>query len=213
MQKVDFYFDFLSPFSYFAWIRHQEELSELDLEVNYLPVLMGSLFSAHGFLGPGQIRAKRAYELKKCFRYAKRHNISFTPPAKFPFNPMAIIRVALISVAKNKQKDIIDLIFKEIWEKGHILEDPEEIESFLKDNGYSNEIFECSFSRPAKKELKANIKKALDAGIFGVPSFATKDEFFWGNDSFVDLKDYLLGYDNWDKKLYNEVLNANPLEG
>jgi 2-hydroxychromene-2-carboxylate isomerase len=209
MRKVNFYFDFLSPFSYFAWINHQKQLQEHDLTFVYKPVLMGKLFSHHEFIGPGMIPAKRDYELKKCFRYAHKHNINFRPPANFPFNPLAIIRLATLVASGTEQVKVIDLIFKEVWAKGQVLEDPELVEILLNTNGLDKSLNENSYTREAKMELKQNIKDAISANIFGVPTFQIDQEYFWGNDSLADLGNYLTGNDNWNKDLYNELLRKN----
>lgn len=210
MQKIDFYFDFLSPYSYFAWKSHQQKLSDYSLEWNYKPVLMGKLFSHHKFPGPGEIMPKRNYELKNCFRIAARDQIEFTPPKTFPFNPLAIIRLAT-NAANNGdfklQKQIITLIFDKVWGQGQILEDPEVIEEILKNEHIPIDVFNRSFEKPAKLELKANIKECITADIFGVPTFKVNNEFFWGNDSISFLKNFLAGNDIWNKELYNEILN------
>lgn len=209
MKKIEFYFDFLSPFSYFAWLNHREQLAHAhsDIEVVYKPVLMGKLFSHFEFPGPGEITVKRNYELKKCFRYAAKSNIDFCPPNQFPFNPLAIIRLATLNAAGGEQLPIIDLIFKSVWAKGTILEDPELVKELLIKSGIKDaaNIFERAFAMEAKRELKTNIKTAIAKNIFGVPSFAIDDEYFWGNDSFEDLKNYLCDNDRWDKKLYNKL--------
>ena len=209
--KIDFYFDFLSPFSFFAWLNHKEKLKEFDLSFNYRPILMGRLFSHHNFPGPGEIEAKRDYELKKCFRYAAKQNIQFSPPSSFPFNPLGIIRLATIEASSSDQIKVIDTVFRAIWQKGMVLEDPELVAKLFSQNDLSEEIIEKSFARESKKELKANIKSAIDAGLFGVPSFVINNEFFWGNDSFDDILAVLRGNDSWNKDLYNKVLANNKM--
>jgi 2-hydroxychromene-2-carboxylate isomerase len=209
MKKIEFYFDFLSPFSYFAWLNHREQLTDAfkNIELVYKPVLMGKLFSHFEFPGPGEITVKRNYELKKCFRYAAKSGIKFCPPSQFPFNPLAIIRLATLSAAGIEQIAVIDLIFKSVWANGKVLEDPELVKDLLIESGIKDagEIFESAFAVDAKRALKANIKAAIAKNIFGVPTFAIDNEYFWGNDSIEDLKNYLCDNDSWDKKLYNKL--------
>ena len=206
MKNIKFYFDFLSPFSYFGWKNHKCEISNTDVSFTYHPVLMGKLFSHFEFPGPGEIKVKRDYELKCCFRYAAKNKILFSPPTKFPFNPLAIIRLATLSAAKENQFEIINCIFNAVWGQGNVLDDPELIEKILKDNNFDSNIIERSFEREAKLELKSNIKEAISKNIFGVPSFAIDEEYFWGNDSFEYLKDYLSDNDKWDKELYSSLI-------
>ena len=182
---------------------------------------MGKLFSHHGFMGPGEIKAKRNYELKKCFRYAAREKIAFTPPERFPFNPLAIIRLATLSAnhSPSKQVETIDFIFNQVWGKGQVLEDPEKLDLLFSEHGLDVQIIEKSFAREAKDELKENIRHALKIGLFGVPSFYFPNEntpessgdFFWGNDSFEDIRQFLEGNDIWNKELYNKVLSHNEI--
>ena len=200
MKKIDFYFDFLSPYSYFAWNRRKS----LPIELNYKPVLMGKLFRHFGFQGPGEIPVKRDSELKKCFRYADLHKIQFSPPPSFPFNPLGIIRLATESAAGHDQEQVIDLIFKSVWAQGMVLEDPEKIELLLEQHQLAS-VYENSFSKEAKSELKSNIKEALELNIFGVPTFNVSKETFWGNDSIELIARFLEGNDNWDRKLYDTL--------
>ncbi len=199
MKKIDFYFDFLSPFSYFAWKRRNLIAGELV----YKPVLMGKLFSHFEFRGPGEIRVKRDAELKKCFRYAHKHQIPFHPPAQFPFNPLGIIRLATLAAAGEHQEEIISIIFHSVWAEGIVLEDPEVIEKILKESSLPIEIFESSFAKDSKLELKQNIKEALEFDIFGVPTFRAENENFWGNDSISDLNDLLGGNSDWNREYFN----------
>lgn len=206
MKTIDFYFDFLSPFSYFAWINHTRNIDLEKFKIVYKPVLMGRLFSHFEFPGPGEITVKRNYELKKCFRYAAKNKIDFLPPSTFPFNPLAIIRCATSSATGENQFEVIDCIFKSIWAQGNILEDPELIQKILNDTNLDPNIVENSFKPDSKKELKANIKEALARKVFGVPTFAIGEEYFWGNDSFEDLNLYLSNSEQWDRETYDRLV-------
>ena len=62
---------------------------------------------------------------------------------------------------------------------------------------------ERSFSKEAKIAVKQNTKEAVAKGLFGVPSFVVDNEFFWGNDSLSDLKDYLENGDQFNQELFD----------
>ncbi|MAZ47032.1 MAG: hypothetical protein CME65_00625 [Halobacteriovoraceae bacterium] len=200
--KIDFYFDFLSPFSFFAWTKLRSSPLISNIEPRAVP--MGKLFSSHGFLGPGEIPAKRDYELKKCFRYAARNNIDFQPPRIFPFNPLAILRVATKYAAEGSQMEIIDLIFNAIWQKSMVLDDPELISELIEPQFEGT--CERSFSRQARHEIRENIQSALDHGAFGVPSMVFQGELFWGNDEIPALLSFIDGNDNWNREYYDSLV-------
>ena len=204
MQKIDFFFDFLSPFSYFAWKNHRKILGD-NLEINYRPLLMGKLFSHWEIKGPGEIAPKRYAMLKSCFRYAAKHNIPFNPPEQHPFNPLYSLRLATKECSKEEQFKVIDTLWDMIWAQGKEGDNPDEIETALNKSGLdSNLLMENAFSRDAKLAVKQNTKDALEVGLFGVPSFVVKEEFFWGNDALKDLKTFIESGDSFDLELFKK---------
>ena len=47
-----------------------------------------------------------------------------------------------------------------------------------------------------KQGLQANTRQAIEAGLFGVPSFVVDGKVFWGQDALPMLRAYLQG-DSW----------------
>lgn len=205
MHKIKFFMDFLSPFTYFAWVNHHQLKAKYSAEFEYLPMTMGTLFTHHDFKGPGLIPAKRKYVLKHCFRYAKMQNIDFIPPRTHPFNPLYILRMATIEASGDEQERLIDHLWKLIWGQGEVLEDPDYILKLLSENGIqAQDILERTFERDVKQAIKRNTKEAIKFHAFGSPSFVIGDELFWGNDSLAQLTYYLEHGDNFDLELFNE---------
>lgn len=213
MQKIKFYFDFLSPYSYFAWKNRASILKNQDIQIDYKAIPMGNLFNHYEMKGPGEILPKRHYMLKQCFIYAAQNGIEFTPPKNHPFNPLYALRMATKHASGSDQERIIDILFNSIWAKGIELDDPEIIKDILLKNNFSNdEILEKSFDREAKQEFKANIKEAISDGLFGVPSFIYNDELFWGNDSITNLVNSINKKEvDWDRALFQNRIGAEKM--
>lgn len=164
---------------------------------------MGKLFSHWEIKGPGEIAPKRIAMLKSCFRYASRNNLEFNPPESHPFNPLYVLRLATKACSGDKQKEVIDALWELIWKEGKVADEPELIAKHLNSKGLEGEkLIEKSFSREAKLELKQNTKEAIAKHVFGVPTFITGKENFWGNDSLTDLINHLEGKDNWNRELF-----------
>ena len=89
--SVDWYFDFVSPYSYIALHR----LEELPAPVAYKPVLFAGLLNHWGQKGPAEIPAKRRWTYRWCIWWAKSLGIPFRFPAAHPFNPLPHLRLAL----------------------------------------------------------------------------------------------------------------------
>ena len=198
-----FYFDYLSPFSYFAWTRLP------DIELTFCPVSLGALLNHWEIKGPGEVKPKREFLLRSAIRYARLHNIPFTTPLEHPFNSLYALRMSTLFAAQEKQKEVISCI----WKAGFIsrldLGKPEVLIKALDQDKLDGEgIYERSFERNAKLEVKNNIKEAITYGAFGVPSFIVNNELFWGNDSIDDLVRFTQDKDLLDRGLYTELLKT-----
>jgi 2-hydroxychromene-2-carboxylate isomerase len=211
MKELNFYFDFLSPFSYFAWMKLHSLKSAVPHKLVLKPVALGPLLNHWQIKGPGEIEPKREFLLKQCLRYAERENLSFTTPKTHPFNSLYALRLSLQGVAGDLQYQVIDTLWKAGWQKRIDMGEPEELLQALRESDLpADELYEKSFSREAKAELKKNIQDAISYGAFGVPSFVTQDELFWGMDSMEDLKNYMTGRDKLDRDKLKDLLNSTP---
>ena len=211
MKELNFYFDYLSPFSDFAWLKLTALRSELNLKVNLKPVALGPLLNHWGIKGPGEVQPKREFLLKEMLRYASKNKIEFTTPKTHPFNSLYALRLSLLEVAGPHQERVIDVLWKAGWQKRIDMGSPEELIETLKVNHLpGDELYEKSFSREAKIALKANIQEAIEFGAFGVPSFVVDKELFWGSDSMDHLRDFIKGQDCLDRSKLELLLSSTP---
>lgn len=202
-KKIEFYFDFLSPYSYLAWTW----VRSAPYEFEFYPVSMATIIASYDTKGPAQIEPKRNYLFKDLLRATKMNNIPFTTPKHLPFNSLYALRLALIGTAGNKQREIIDCIYRAGWEKGLDIGSDDVLKEILKENNlYSDDLIEKMESKNARVELKANVERALQRELFGVPSFVVDGEMFWGYDSTKYLEMYLNGTDPLDREMYQQFI-------
>jgi 2-hydroxychromene-2-carboxylate isomerase len=210
-KTVNFYFDFMSPYSYFAWLNLKSFKEKNDIELNLYPVVLANLLNHWEQKGPGEIVPKRDYMLKACLRYAIKNEIQFTTPKTHPFNPLYSLRMAVIENAGDKQWEVIDTLWKAGWQQRIDMGDPEELTRALNEAGLNgDEIYEKCFERDVKKALKANIKTAITAGAFGVPTFLVEGELFWGNDAYADLELFIKNADVLDHERFQQLIDSTP---
>ncbi len=202
-KKIEFYFDFLSPYSYLAWTWVREQALDFD----YIPVSIPSIVASFETKGPAQIEPKRNYLFKDLLRKTKLLNVPFTTPKHLPFNALYALRLALKSTAGDQQKTIIDTIFRAGWEHGLDIGSDDELKKIFAEKGLDcQEFFPKMENKEARHALKRNIENCLQAGMFGVPSFKVGEEIFWGHDSIEFLKMYLNGMDPLDQKKYQQFI-------
>ena len=61
LKRLTFYLDFISPYAYLAFERLPQALEGISHAVSYQPVLFASMLSAHGNLGPAELKPKREW--------------------------------------------------------------------------------------------------------------------------------------------------------
>ena len=179
--SVDWYFDFVSPYSYICLHR----LREIPARTIYKPVLFAGLLNHFGQKGPAEIPAKRRWTYRWCTWWASELGIPFRFPAAHPFNPLAHLRLAL---ACGSDPQAVKRIFEWIWMNGENANDPGRFSALCGEL----KIDPARLADPQVKDaLKNGTVEAATRGVFGVPSFAVDGEIFWGADSLEFLKAFL----------------------
>lgn len=183
MRTVDWYFDFISPYSYIALYR----LSELprDVALRMRPVLFAGLLSHFGQKGPAEIQAKRLWTYRWSTWWAKQLGIPLRFPARHPFNSLHHLRLCL---AAGNSAEAVRAIFDDLWVDGADTADPARFRRLRE----RLKVTEDQLASPAvKEELRRNGEEAIAAGVFGVPSFVADGEVFWGADAMEFLGAFL----------------------
>ncbi len=183
-RRATWYFDFISPFAYL----HLKRFPELppDLAIDYKPVLFAGLLNHWGQKGPAEIEAKRRWTYRACQFWADSHGIPFRFPAAHPFNPLHYLRLAL---ACGATPESVRRIFAHVWTTGG---DPADEKGFA---ALARSLGVDDLSRlgapEVKDALRRNTEEAAVLGVFGVPTFVSGGEVFWGNDSVEFFKAWL----------------------
>ena len=177
--SIDWYFDFVSPYSYIALHR----LKELPAPVSYKPVLFAGLLNHWGQKGPAEIPAKRQWTYRWCTWWAAELGIPLRFPAEHPFNPLQHLRLAL---ACGSRPEAVKRIFDSIWMSGGNATDPARFKALCGELGVQPDEL-----AQVKDLLRQNTEQAAARGVFGVPSFVVDGEVFWGDDAIGFVNAYL----------------------
>ncbi len=178
--SVDWYFDFVSPYSYIC-LHRLDQLS--GARIAYRPVLFAGLLDHWGQKGPAEIPAKRKWTYRWCTWWARELGIPFRFPARHPFNPLSYLRLAL---AAGPSERVVRRIFAALWTSGGDALD----ESLVRSLCTEFAVGETQLAA-AKEPLRIATAEAAERGVFGVPSFVIDGEVFWGADSIDFAKAFL----------------------
>jgi 2-hydroxychromene-2-carboxylate isomerase len=185
MRSAEWYFDFVSPFSYLQC----EQLPQLErsLRVRYRPVLFAGLLKANAHRGPAEIPAKRRFTYRFVVWQARRLGIPLKFPAVHPFNPLPLLRLALVA---DCAPAAVRTIFRFVWRDGRLGDLPIEWAELTAELGLPDAV-ERIASPEIKEALRRTTEEAIARGVFGVPTLAIGDELFWGADATAMAADYV----------------------
>ena len=182
---MDWYFDFVSPYSYLQLERMPEWPPGVTLIAK--PVLFAGLLEHWGQRGPAEIEGKRVFTYRQVQWIAEREGIAFRFPPRHPFNPINVLRLA---VALGADLGVIRMIFRYIWAEGGAVDTPGGWAELVQRLHVSDA--EVRIADPeVKAKLRRNGEEAIAKGVFGVPSLVVDDFVFWGYDATPMALDYV----------------------
>ena len=179
---IEWYFDFVSPFSYLQCERLQPHAAS----VHPRPVLFAAILDAIGQRGPAEIPAKRAFTYRFVVWQAKAMGIPLRFPHAHPFNPLPLLRLAQ---ACDCRMEAITRIFRFVWRDGRLPDLPIEWSDLANELGMPDASLRIA-DPEIKDALRRDTDRAIARGVFGVPTLAVDGELFWG----VDATDMALAY-------------------
>ena len=184
MQRADWYFDFISPYSYLQF----GDLPQLRtrFEIRMRPILFAGVLAHWGQLGPAEIPPKRAFTYRQVRWLARRRGLALNLPQAHPFNPLPLLRLALHLGVNDA---VVGRLFAFVWRDGKIPDDRLAWQELMRELDVAD-AERAIADEAIKRELHANTESAIAAGVFGVPTLAVGELLFWGNDTTQMACDY-----------------------
>ena len=178
-KKIDFYFDFISPYSYLA---HKKIKIVKNVSFNYKPVLVGGLHNLQGITAPAFIKPKLKHMISDCDLIAKKNKFDFMWNSKFPINSLNIMRGYLFINYENKDL-YLNIMFDAYWKENLDISNKEILKTILEKCKVDPDSFFDGIKDPEiKDKLKAVTQQAHEKEVFGTPTFVVNNKLFWGQD-------------------------------
>lgn len=177
-QRADWYFDVISPFSYFQLQRLGPFRERLDLRPR--PVLLGAVLKHWGQLGPAELPPKRLATYRMCVWTAQQRGLDFTMPERHPFNPISALRLL---AALGPDWGHVGRAFDFIFAQGRVPDTVEGLQAFADAVEPGCDAEALVSDGAAKTRLRENTDEAIAGGVFGVPTLSFNGETFWGDDA------------------------------
>ena len=187
---VDVWFDFSSPFGYLGVSRARAVLGD---RVRWRPMLLGALFKQLG--GPTVPlktfhAAKQRWVADDLRWQAREAEVPLHWPSGFPVRTVLALRVTLLALQEDPDagERLIHRLFRLVWVEDGDPEDPQRVARCCNEVGLDGASLVARAGEPAAKAaLFASTTAALEAGVFGVPTFVVDPDgedpaLYWGND-------------------------------
>jgi len=183
IKPFDFYFDFISPYSFLAHKEVRKIENKIGIKIRYKPVLLGGLHNLHGIKAPAFIPAKAKHMVRDCKLIAERNNVKFKFNSYFPIKSLNLMRGVLVAEEDNIKNYYIDNIFNSVWQDGLNMNDDNIVQKILKNLNVNPKTFTLrTASSSIKDSLRKKTNEAYEKGIFGAPTFVSNNKIFWGQD-------------------------------
>lgn len=185
---IDYYLAPQSPWTYFGHARLVQMAKQAGATVRIMPVdLGGQIFPATGGLPVGQRPPQRqAYRLVELQRFSQFLQMPFNLKPKF--FPVAGDDAARLIIAVD-QHDGVDAAMKlcgavlaAVWVQERDIADASVLQTILQEQGIAADRWQAALAPAAQDAYMAYTRKAMDAGVFGAPSYVVDSEIFWGQD-------------------------------
>ena len=180
---VDFYFTYLSPYAFLANSRIKKALEPLEVTLRYQPV-------AHTGSSDGPVFNETRYEHvveEDVPRFAKQYGLDFIPKPPLTESYTASMGF-LFAQDKGVGEAFNELVFKSRWSQGNDISQLEVLADIAEKVGLNQKEFLAAIKDPQYKQRLLEVRQqAVDAGVFGAPTFIYQGKRFWGNDRIESL--------------------------
>ena len=181
-KSIEFYFDFISPYSYLAYQKLKTLNKDNFFKIVYRPILLGGLHNLGGITAPAFNVRKMKNMKDDCKLIAYKNKIQFQWNENFPINSLYLMRGYLI-IDENLKEKFFEVCFDYYWRENIDISNEKNFIKIL-DTCSINKInfFKDIENNKVKDELKKLTNLAFEKDIFGAPTFIVNNKIFWGQD-------------------------------
>jgi 2-hydroxychromene-2-carboxylate isomerase len=194
-RTIDFYFSFISLYTYIGYEAFQDLVNRYDLEVNYKPIDLHAVFSAGGGLPVSKRPPQRqAYRFVEMQRWRLARNIPLVlKPKHHPSDPVIGHRMLVAALKEGADvRQFVGNALKILWVNDLDIQDPKVMVQVANQSGLKGEVLlEKSQDAAIQTDIDSLTQEAVQRQVFGTPFFFYRDEPFWGQDRLEMLEDVI----------------------
>jgi 2-hydroxychromene-2-carboxylate isomerase len=189
---IDFFFDFVSPYSYLAHTQLPALAQRHGLHIAYRPIDLQQAKLAVGNTGPStrEMPIKHRQLRIDLQRWAAHYGVPFRPPAGYGSRRLNC--GAFFAIDRGQAEAYVNTAWRLVWGEGGAMDDEALLAAAAAQMGWeAGEFLAYAGSDAAESRLRQSNEQALARGVFGVPTMALGDDMWWGNDRLHFLEQHL----------------------
>ena len=192
---IEFLFDFASPNVYLAYRALPPILERTGARLEITPCLLGGIFKATNNQSPivafAPVKGKVEYEMLEIRRFVARNRIDrFRLNPHFPVNTLMLMRGLIGARERGYETQYLEMGLKGMWEDGLKLDDPEVLAATIDAAGLDSvSLIALAQTDAVKQKLADNTAKAVERGVFGLPTFFVGEEMFCGKERLGQVEE------------------------
>ena len=183
---LEIYWDFSSPFAYLGQTQAESLAKRTGATLVWRPMLLGGVFKA---IGQADVplftwsEAKRRYYLEDLHRWAAYWEVPFKFPTRFPMNTLKSLRVWL-ALPEERRGAYRERTFRAYWGEDRDISDDAVLRECIGEG--ADDALAKAQTPDVKKALIDATQRAIDAGVFGAPTWVIDGkDLYWGQDRIV----------------------------
>jgi 2-hydroxychromene-2-carboxylate isomerase len=196
---IDFYFDFSSPYGYFAANRIDELASKYGRRVAWRPLLLGAVFKINGQQPLPNIPIKGDYARRDLVRSARWFGLPFRIPSRFPIGTIAPVRAFYWTSDRDPAlaRTLALALYRAYFIDDLDISAPSATADVAAAVGIDRAALAAALEDTAVKErVRREVDAAIAKGVFSSPYIVVDGEPFWGSDR-LDQVDKWLATGGW----------------
>ena len=194
MSSIEFYFDFSSPYGYFASEQIDKIAENHNRTIEWHPFLMGAVMKITGRKPLVHIPMVDEYSDIDLHRCARLYGLEYKTPSTFPIATVAACRAFYWQLSQDKQlaKQLARKLFQAYFAEDRAISEPDVVMDVAESIGIDRILLGKALENPEiKSKLREVTNSAVEQKVFGSPFFFVDGEPFWGHDRIPHIQKWL----------------------
>lgn len=193
-RMIEFWFDFSSPYAYFASETIERFAQETATEIQWRPFLLGAVFPKTNMAPLVDMPMRGDYARHDWQRIARLLDVPFAAPSRHPYAAIKVSRAYYWLEANRPDRAIAfaHAVFRAHFADGRDPSGSSVVADIARSVGVPpDELLTAIQHGEIKEKLKRRVDEAIEKGVFGSPFFIVDGEPFWGWDRMTMMRRWI----------------------